>query len=150
MNATNHFLDSEQIVLINTHLANLRLLYRQIRWDFKKHVSAYGSVTNCIQGAVWILRWRAVIDVCAAWVAERNEIELSWLSSSPCCLCLGGFSVGDSVVRWTIWQRLLGVQVLLTAHLALGRLLSGNAARFHKTKRPLKTKSDVCWLTGQS
>lgn len=32
---------------------------------------------------------------------------------------------------------------LLTAHLALGRLLSGKTARFHKNKCPLKTKSDV-------
>lgn len=49
MEAANHFLDSEQIALINTHLANLRLLYRQIRLGFKNHVSAYGPVTNCIQ-----------------------------------------------------------------------------------------------------
>lgn len=66
MEAANHFLDSEQIVLINTHLANLRLLYRQIRLDFKNHVSAYGPVTNCIQGAARIRSRRVVIDVCAA------------------------------------------------------------------------------------
>lgn len=66
MEAANHFLDSEQIALINTHLANLRLSYRQIRLGFKNDGSAYGPVTNCIQGAAWIRSWRAVIDACAA------------------------------------------------------------------------------------
>lgn len=66
MEDANHFLDSEQIVLINTHQANLRLLYRQIRRDFKKRVSAYRPVTNCIEGAARIRSQRAVIDVCAA------------------------------------------------------------------------------------
>lgn len=75
-----HFSDTEQIILINTQQGNLRLLYRQISEASKKLVNVYGPVTNRIQGAAWIWGRRAVIDVCAVWVAGRNKIEPSWPS----------------------------------------------------------------------
>lgn len=52
----------------------------------------------------------------------------------PMLLLSGWFSVGDSAVRWTIWQTLLGVKVLLTGHLALVGQLSGDTSGFCKTK----------------
>ena len=41
------------------------------------------------------VRPRAVIDVCAVWVAGRKEIKPSHTSSPPSCLCLRGFLQGE-------------------------------------------------------
>lgn len=54
----------------------------------------------------------------------------------------GRFSAGDSAVRRTIWQPLLGAEVLLTGHLALGGAQPGNTGGFRKTEFFLRMKSD--------
>lgn len=102
---------------------------------------------NCIQGAAWIWGRRDVIDVCAIWVAGRNDIELSWPSSPPCCCCLKGFLWGkrcpENNMAEAPWCAGFVNWPFVSAHLAWWDLVVGSYSKFHEIDCIAKMDSDI-------